>query len=389
MLRLDFLAQKLVPYASSSFLNFSGVALRESPFWNRVSPKFSGIGQTDSIAAERYCLIQLICGHDKLSHVIWGCWLPTSQRPTRDELMSFYSEMQLWKTNSPATFASFDGVYSPELDTTPMESLLMPPPPSQFSSTDAALNVVLYNAYLGCAVAMIATNDPDPAARELEAFKLVYQTLCITAGLIDKHKNKLYKPCDAISVGISTYLYHGTRRCFSSAWQKWTIAALRSIGREGLSNGFTLANTVETMCQLEARMRHENITCLTQLRNDAVNSPLGPINDRLIPLLMPHEDDNQLLAFYLRYGNTETDRDEQAIQVVAKALWTEDINGTVKSMKLNAYESSVAGDSGVSDRPEALELFHSWRNEVERGWHGYLTKEVQEGFLQKQGLPNP
>ncbi|TVY89708.1 Transcriptional regulatory protein [Lachnellula willkommii] len=339
MLRLDFLAQKLVPYAGSSFLRFSNVASLESPFWNRVSPEFSDDRHIDPIAA-----------------------------------------------NSPATFASFDGQDSAEVDATPMESLPIPPYPAHLSSTDAALNIVMYNAYLGCAVAMIGTNDPDPAARELEAFKLVYETLRIAAGLIEKHKESLYKPCDAISVGISTYLYHSVRRCFSSAWQEWTIAALRSIGREGLSNGFTLANTLETMCELEARIRHDNVTPSC---NVVVKSPLGPINGRLIPLLLPHEENSQLLAFYLRYGNTEYDHDEQAVQVVAKATWTEDISGTVKSMNLEAYKSTAAGDLGVTTRPQAVELFHSWRNEVEKGWHGYLTKEVQEGFLQKEGLPNP
>ncbi|TVY14816.1 Transcriptional regulatory protein moc3 [Lachnellula arida] len=386
ILRLDFLAQKLVPYAGSSFLRFSNVASLESPFWNRVSPEFSDDCHIDPIAVERYSLIRLICGHDRLSRIIWGLWVPTSERPTRDELMSFYSEMQLWKANSPATFASFDDQDSAEVDAAPMESFPIPPYASHFSSTDAALNVVMYNAYLGCAVAMIGTNDPDPASRELEAFKLVYETLRITAGLIEKHKESLYKPCDAISVGISTYLYHSARRCFSSAWQEWTIAALRSIGREGLSNGFTLANTLETMCELEARIRHDNVTPSC---NVAVKSPLGPINGRLIPLLLPHEEGSQLLAFYLRYGNTEYDRNEQAVQVVAKATWTEDISGTVKSMNLEGYESAAAGDLDVTTRPQAVELFHSWRNEVEKGWHGYLTKEVQEGFLQKEGLPNP
>ena len=312
--------------------------------------------------------------------------VPTSERPTRDELMSFYSEMKLWRANSPATFASFDGQESAELDATPMESLPIPPFPAHFSSTDAALNVVMYNAYMGCAVAMIGTNDPDPAARELEAFKLVYETLRIAAGLIEKHKESLYKPCDAISVGISTYLFHSARRCFSSTWQKWTIAALRSIGREGLSNGFTLANTLETMCELEARMRHDNVTRSSSI---AAKSPLGPINSRLIPLLLPHEEGSQLLAFYLRYGNMKNDRDEQGVQVVAKATWTEDISGTVKSTKLDMYESAASGDLGATNRPQAVELFHSWRNEVEKGWHGYLTKEVQEGFLQREGLLDP
>ena len=378
MLRLDFLAQKLVPYACSSFLRCSDRAIMESPFWNRPSPEYSGISQSDSVAAERYRLIQLICAHNKLSRVVWGCWCPTSERPSRDELMGFYAEMLLWKANSPATFASCDGLNSIKvLNSTAIVSLPMPPPACYFLSSEAALNIAMYNGYLGCALAMIGTTDQDPAARELEAFYLVYQNFCIAAGLIEKHERfgSPYKPCDAISMGISIFLYHGARRCYSRAWQKWTIGALRSIGREGLSNGFTSANTLEIMCQLEAEMHHgEEGSCL------------GPIRERLIPLLLPRGDDDQLLAFYLRYGNTEVDGDERAMQVVARATWKQEVNGTLKSLKLDVYERAIAGESYLPDRPQALELFSSWRQEVEKGWYGYLATEIQEGFLQKQSL---
>ena len=214
----------------------------------------------------------------------------------------------------------------------------MPPPACHFLSSETALNVVMYNAYLGCALAMISTTDHDPATRELEAFNLVYQTLCIVAGLIERQNEQSrspYKPCDAISVGIAIFLYHGARRCFSLAWQEWTIAALRLIGREGLSNGFTSANALQIMCQLEARMRQDHTG---QLSNVGVDSYLGSIRDRLIPLLMPRGDDDQLLAFYLRYGSTELDGDERVIQVVARATWKQDIVGTIESLQLDIYD---------------------------------------------------
>jgi hypothetical protein len=46
-------------------------------------------------------------------------------------------------------------------------------------------------------------------------------------------------------------LYYGARRCFSLAWQKWAIAALRSNGGDGFYNGFTAANTLDIMALLE------------------------------------------------------------------------------------------------------------------------------------------
>lgn len=386
MLRLDFSAQKLVPYARSSLWHFSGRAMMESPFWNRTSPKFSEIGETDSLASERYCLMQLICGHDRLSRVVWGCWLPAGERPTRDELLAFYSEMKLWKSNSPATLASFEVIQSTasdNLNLSTMDSLPMPPPPYYFSSKEAALNVAMYNAYMGCTLAMIALTERDPQARELEAFNLVYENLRIAAGLLERRGDGSYKPCDSISLGCSTYLYHSARRCYSRAWQNWTIDALRSIGREGLSNGHTLANTLQILCQLEDRMRRSNLIQPQSIRE---SSSLGTIRDRLIPLLVPHGEEDKVLAFFLRYGNSQVDRDEQAMQVVAKATWKETPDGKLHSMKLVAYESSIAEGHDISERPEALELFHSWRDEVERGWHGYLTKEVQEGFLQKEAV---
>lgn len=44
MLRLDFLAQKVVPYASSSFLRFSDRAIMERPFVSKLWPEFSNFG---------------------------------------------------------------------------------------------------------------------------------------------------------------------------------------------------------------------------------------------------------------------------------------------------------------------------------------------------------
>jgi hypothetical protein len=223
ILNLDFLAQQLVPYASSSFLR-PNVAMMVTPFWNRPSPKFSEIGEPDCIATEYYRLLQLLSGHNKLSRVFWGCWCPASERPSRAGLIGFYSEMLLWKANSPATFASCDGLDSIKaLDFTAVERLPMPPLALHFSSSRAAQTVAMYNGYLGSALEMISTKDQDPDARDLENFHLVYQNLCIAAELLEKHQQKsgsAQQTSNAISTGLSIMVYHGARRCFSLTWQK-------------------------------------------------------------------------------------------------------------------------------------------------------------------------
>lgn len=287
--------------------------------------------------------------------------------------------MQLWKANSPATFARCDGLDIIEaFDSMDLSQRPIPPPACQLLSNEMALSIVMYNAYMGCALAMITTTDEDPTSRELEAFNLVYQSLCLAAGLIDRQTSSSpYKPCDALSAGISIYLYHGVRRSFSLVWQQWTIGALRAVGREGLSNGFTNANAVEVMCQLEAKMQRSHQVLPGQ-------SPLGHIRDRLIPLLLPRSDDDRGLAFYLRYGNLEIDGDEKAIQAVAKATWKQDSNGVMGSVTLEVYEESIEGYPHPPIRPNATQMFISWRQEVEKGWHGYLAMDVEEGCLQRK-----
>lgn len=401
MLRLDHLAQTTVPYANSSFLRCSDQAIMESPFWNRLDPVFLGSSRLDRVAAERYRLIQLVGAHNKLTRIVWSCWTPASDWPSREELIGFRSEMMLWKATSPATFANSSALddmgnpdpfdkrpplayagfamleNEPKLDSMQKASL-SDFPPYFFASNEAALNAAMYNDYLGCAYAMISTTDDDPTASELEAFDLVYENLRIAAGLIERHKNwensgSPYKPCDAVSMGIITFLAHGARRCFSSRWQKWTISALRQIGREGLSNGHTAANIVEILRILEANANYGNA--------DMDDVYLGPIGKRVMPLLMPRGQGDQHMAFYLRHGLAQFDGDDASIQVVAKASWRQESDGTMHSLNLEEYDSTDFENGHENERPRALELFASWRQEVEKGWHGYLSNEIQDGFL--------
>lgn len=373
ILRLDFLAQKLLPYAGSSFSRCSDLALMELPFWSRQHSEFPAITQPDSITTERHRLIQLVCGHNKLSRVVWGGWCPTSERPSRDELMGFYSEMLLWKATSPATFTS-----CPDLESINASSLAefatlpIPPQPLQLASSEAAVNIITFNAYLGCALAMISSTEEDSIAREIEAFNLVYQNLCISAGLVYKDNGQAlinYKPCDALDMGISMFLYHGARRCFSLDWQQWTMAALRSIGREGLSNAHASANTLEIMCTMETTSP-QNLS--TESSIPPTKSPLGSIRDRLVPVLMPRADDNQFLAYFLRYGATDADSDERIVRIVGRATWKQDESGTMQSLEVNTYHSADARAISFPDE-WGTKLFSSWRQSVEHGWHGFLS----------------
>lgn len=383
MLRLDFTAQKYVPYSLSSFTQFQNLAIMERPFWNRPSPQFVRSSYSDRVANERFRLTQLICAHNRMSRVVWGCLCPLDERPSRDELLGFYSEMMLWKQNSPAIFTDCDGLRTIESFTSfAPETLPMPPPLCFFKSNEAAISIAMFNSYLGCTIAMLAATEEDPTAREVEAYHLVYQNLCIASGLVERHKNPdatQYKPCDSITSGISTSLHHGLNRCFSTAWQKWTIYALRSIGREGLTNGFTSANTLDIMCGLDKQ------------RNDAnanSNSYLGPLNERLIPLLLPRLEDGRLIAFYLRYGTENTMGDQRGIRVVARAIWNQDSGGSIDSLNVDVldydYEFATIGNLSSWQRPNAvkpltIQLFDSWRYAVQKGWHGYLTSEFSEG----------
>lgn len=378
MLELDVLAQKLVPYASSSFSRFSKLTIQEADFEKRLCIQYPGNFPPNLVVAERHRLIQLVCGHNKSSRVIWGSWFPTSDRPSRDKLIDFLVEIRQWRANSPATFACSDMV---ELfDSIPLDMRPLPPLACRLPTNEMALNMLMYNTFVGCSLAMIATTDVNPTLHELESMNLVYQSLCITAGLMESRNDQgenRDKPCDAIRMGISVYIYQIGRRCFSQAWQQWMIAILRLIGPEGLSNGFTSANTLEIMFQLEAKIRLHT----TEQRNNIEYSPLGSIRDRLIPLLLPPGSDGQQLAFYLRYRNDEVDSSERAVDVVAKATWKQDILGKMESLELNVYDAGIFEHGVLPERPQALALFHSWREEVDKGWHGYLPKDVQDGFL--------
>jgi hypothetical protein len=116
-------------------------------------------------------------------------------------------------------------------------------------------------------------------------------------------------------------------------------------------------------------------------------SYLGPIRDRIIPILMPRGDDECLavdepVAFYLQYGQTELDRDQWVIQVIARITWKQDAAGTMTGRKLDVYDSPlIAGEFRLPDWPQVLELFYCWRQAVGNGWHGFLEIGAQNGYV--------
>jgi hypothetical protein len=366
LLRLDFLAQKLVPFACSSLLRSSDLAFMHAPFWNRPTTEFPGLVRADPVITEGHSLVRLVGGHNQINRVVWGSWYPKSDRPHREELMGFYEEMLLWKATSPATFASY-----PDLDNDQPSSMEefheLPIPPHPLQSTtatsEAALNIVMYNGYLGCSLAMIASTDEDPTAREIEIFRLAYQNLRICAGLLQGS----YKPVEALNMGISIFLYHGVRRCFSREWQEWTLSALRALPHEGLSSGPAFVNTLDIMNQVQLGQQHE---ILSGSGIDPHKSPLGSIRERLVPMLMPRGDDGVFTAFYLRYGNSAEDSNEDAVRILAKATWKQDTNGTMKSLDIHNY------DWTESNTLDSTTIFSPWRQSVEHGWHGFLSQEA-------------
>jgi hypothetical protein len=373
MLRLDFLACKQFPYAASSFSSCSDLALMELPFWSRRPISFSANIQPDAIANERHRLMQIISGHHKLSRVVWGCWYPASERPTRAELMGFYNEVQLWKATSPATFSSCpdsDSLFATSLSE--FKTLPMPPLPLYLASADAAINIMMFNGYMGCSLAMIANTDEDPVARDIEAFNYVYQNLRIAASLLygDSDNGPAdYKPCDSLDRGISMFLFHAARRCYSVGWQKWTATALRSIGQEGVTNAYALANIIDMMHSMETPYVY---SAEFEGGTELDGSPLGSIRDRLIPLPIPRDDNENFSAYFLHYGLTELGNDERVVRIIGRASWKQNETGEMRSLELDAYDIDDARMLFSKDDCDDKSVLSTIRQQVEYGWHGVL-----------------
>ena len=379
ILRFDFLAMKLVPYASSSFSHNTSLAFSEisSAPGQLDDLSLSPLGgkclsaTPSTIAAERHGLMQLVSSHNKLSRVVWGPWYPVNERPSREELLDFYSDLLSWRGTSTKTAASCvsdpDSLFASNLEEVSL--LPIPPDPLKFASTDAAVNIIIYNGFLGCALAALSTTDIDPLAREIESFNSVYQMLRISSGLLSEWTRQDpgeygYRPCDSLDVGISMFLYHSARRCFSPIWQQWIVSSLHAIGREGLLNAHSFANALDIMAPLQRVV--PQVTVPTNRNDVARESPLGHLNDRLVPVVLPKGEKGEYVAYFLRYGITQNDSDENVIRAVGLASWTQDDAGNMQELQTEANIRKITSQHVQG----SMDVIESWREKAEVGWHG-------------------
>ena len=96
---------------------------------------------------------------------------------------------------------------------------------------------------------------------------------------------------------------------------------------------------------------------------------------------MPRGDNEYHVAFYFR-ERPDIAAVDDAVHVSAKAMWTENLDGSINSLKLEVYDPVFSGFPIIQEKPEALNLFSSWRQAVAHGWHGYLATDIQEELLQ-------
>jgi hypothetical protein len=255
-----------------------------------------------------------------------------------------------------------------------MMSLPIPPQALIFSSNRAAISVTLFNTYLGCVLSRIATTDENPAAQESEAFYLTYQTLCISEGLLGQNKepSETYSPYDDIGSGISSSLYRGAQFCFSRTWQRWIIAALRSLGHKGLYGGHVLANTLEIATSLGAASHHQ---FTDDESNDSSDFYLGPIHNRLVPVLMPRGENDYFLAYFLRYDTTKgvEEADDTNSRIIATATWRQELSGVMQDLNIKMNNSTIAKDLSLLENQKDIDFLFNLQRAVEKGWHGYIT----------------
>lgn len=346
--RLDFLAQSIVPYSQPSFQEDSRCAFN---YTDTTPSSFStGAGQR-SISGERVELVQIISKFNHLDNIIWGPWSGTSSRPSREVLSSFQMELLHWRANSSLTFETCSESLAMLPDCCePLEELPIPPEPLFFQCSLAALSVALFNNYMACSFSMLS-DGPNADRNAQCAFHFVYQNLRIAEGLtvaaLEENEN--------IDISISLLLYLGFRRCYSGAWQKWTIQKLRQCGRQGLLDGSAFANTLENMYHLQLR---------AELHSNSVLKPsydsTGLLRARILPLLQPRDDDDKLVAYYLK-PVAAAGYEDMLLHVIARATWKQDKLGSMVSVSFDFYDDPTVVDADMAK-------CYSW-SEASPPWH--------------------
>jgi hypothetical protein len=337
--RLAALGQVMFPY-SKSFLYGPGLPSNKRPFWItelceywRIQNIKHSMGpKPNPIILDVYGLNDYVLSRYKFVRLMYGDW--QSEAYSRDELIAFHEGLVTWKTTSRAIYAAFSNSDKNHADlSVDFPTLTLPPEPLYCVWTVGAIHLLVFNAYLSGVLARVAATDEEPINREIEVFNVVYQSLRIAAGLMKRaiRSTDDYKFSDSLNIGVSALLFHSARLCFSVDWQLWTIAALHSIRREGLCDAHAFANTLEILCRLEQSSSYRD-------SSDHI-SPLGPICDRIVPVLMPREGTGKLSAQFLRYRGTKGERE---LYIVARATWKRTESGDMQDLELHTYDSAGA-----------------------------------------------
>jgi hypothetical protein len=178
------------------------------------------------------------------------------------------------------------------------------------------------------------SNGVDFDRNALYAFDFVYQNMRIAeSGITENAVHSITE--EPLDISISLLLYLGFRRCYCESWQKWTIHKLRQCGRQGILDGHAFANTLENLYLLQTRAALQN-----------TNSPLGvgPLSRRILPLLMPKDDDDRLVAYYFTQATPSTKQSDIVLRVVGRASWKQDDLGNMTDVKFDLLEGATVMD---------------------------------------------
>ena len=394
-MRLDFLAQSVVPYARSSFFRafpFQAPYL-ERPFYSSSVFNIEDLGNgpsPDPVSMQRIGLVRLIAAHNDMDKIVWSSFYDSDQQPRRDHLLSFRAELLLWRQGAAETFADYYDVVPPPIDdlanmSAPFQvlsDLPIPALPLHLSTDGAAVTIAYYNCYVACTLAMLSTTEVNTVAKdscEYEAFSLTYNNLRLAAALLAPtqpdifiHSGQTPWSCTSLDPGISIPLFLGARRCFDVSWRQYTIDVLHTLGRVGLCDGHALANCLMAVSLVDASYA----ACDPDLTLDTQLSPLGRLNERTIPLLMPTLfDEGTIEAFYLRHGMGFSG-------AVAKTTWRQGPDGACFDLEMEWFnkqqreeaDRDTAAEQDVDTEP--VDPLDDWKKSLEVGWHTFVQPIV-------------
>ena len=394
IIRMDFLAQSVVPYARSSFFRTFAFQspLMERPFYSCTAFDWEVLhdGLTlDPVSIQRLILLRLIAAHNDMDKIVWSSFYGNLEQPRRDRLLSFRAELLLWRQGATETFACYEDIaplpaeFDPNTPVSVASLRVLPIPPAmlRLPSVETAVTIAYYNCYLACTLSMLASTESASDmrdARELEAFALTYNNLRLAAGVLDtlpEPSPDLPFPsspsaswCTNLDPNITIPLFLGARRCFACPWLDWTISTLRKLGRTGLCNGHALANCLTILQQVDK----QNTYSISDPLLDTQLSYLGRLSDRTIPLLMPASlEDSMYEGFYLRHGGAFSG-------VLARAIWRQGLNVVAEDYKIYWFDGKETTHSPAEASGQQCILARTndplkgWKQSLEAGWHTFV-----------------